>query len=84
MSAENVKHCFWFFFKLNKIETEGKMMIDEVDEVGLSWKQYISKVSDCSWGWPEGSLFDSNHTKTWKRVLLLSQDFPTLPFILTL
>ena len=23
----------------------------------------VSKVGDCSWGWPEGSLFDSYYTK---------------------
>ena len=35
------------------------------------------KVGDLSWGWPEGSLFNSYHTEMWRRVILLSLDCST-------
>ena len=45
---------------------------------------YMSKVGDHSWGWPEGSLFNSFYTEVLGRVLLLSLDCSTLPLIHTL
>ena len=42
----------------------------------------VGKVGDLSWGWPEGSLFNSYYTE--ERVLLHSLDCTTLPLILTL
>ena len=44
----------------------------------------ISKLSDLSRGWPEGSLFNSYYNKVLGRALLLSLDYFTLPLILTL
>ena len=44
----------------------------------------ISKVGDCRWGRPEGSLFNSYYTEVLGRALLLSLDCSTLPLIHTL
>ena len=47
---------------------------------------YISKnkVGNRNWGWPKGSPFNSYYTEVLERVLLLSLDCSTLPFIYTL
>ena len=45
---------------------------------------YISKVGDCSWGRPEGSLFNSYYTEVYGRALLLSLNCSTLLLISTL
>ena len=44
----------------------------------------LSKVGVLSWGWPNGSLFNSYKTEVLRRVLLHSLDCSTLPLILTL
>ena len=44
----------------------------------------IVRVGDRSWGWPEGSIFNSYYTVVKGRALLLSLDCSTLPLILTL
>ena len=41
-------------------------------------------AGDRSWGWSEGSLFNSYNTKVERRALLLSLDCSTLPSICTL
>ena len=44
----------------------------------------VSKVSNRSRGWPEGSLFNSYYTEVEGRALLLSLDCSTWPLIITL
>ena len=43
-----------------------------------------SKFSDLSWGWPEGSFFNSFYTEVLGRAQFLSLDCSTLPLIRTL
>ena len=45
---------------------------------------FLSKVGDCSRGWPEGSIFNSYYTEMEGRALLLSLDCSILPLIRTL
>ena len=40
---------------------------------------YFKEVGDCSWGGPEGSLFNSYYTEMLGRVVLLSLDCATYP-----
>ena len=45
---------------------------------------YISKVSDLSRGWPEGSFYNCYYTDVLGRALFHNQDCFTLPLIITL
>ena len=45
---------------------------------------YRRKVGDHSWGWLEGSLFNSNFTEVYGRALLLFLDCSTLPLMRTI
>ena len=50
----------------------------------INYSLKISKVSDLSRGWPEGSLFNSYYTRVSRRTLLHPIDYSTLPLIFTL
>ena len=81
--------CLLFLFSQHFISLCRANTVDSVYMLLLSSQRQLksvsklSKVCDCSWGWLEGSLFNSYNSKVQGRALLLSLDFSNLPLICT-
>ena len=63
MNAQIGKNVYHKFSLLNSSKSKGQHLTDFTRENRLTCLNTISKVSDRSRGWPEGSLFDSYYTK---------------------